>query len=143
MNKQFNTPLTPISWGELIDKVTILEIKLANIASSQALLNVRKELSYLNAIISNNFEIENLIKDAKKELFEVNLSLWKVEDEIREKELKQQFDQQFITLARSVYRLNDQRAKLKKVINANLKSELVEEKSYKNFQVEDEINKTI
>ena len=134
MNKTFPTPLTPISWGELIDKITILEIKQVNIKSSTALSNINKELGYLNEIIKNNTGVVEQVKDLKLLLLDVNKRLWQVEDDIREKELKQEFDSGFIELARRVFRLNDERAKLKKSINHALNSELVEEKSYKDFQ---------
>ena len=132
MNKKFATPLTPISWGELIDKITILEIKQINIKSTSALSNINKELGYLSEIVKNS-GVSELITELKQQLLDVNKRLWQVEDEIRDKELKQEFDIVFIELARKVYRLNDERAKLKKDINQVLKSELVEEKSYKNF----------
>jgi len=133
MNKKFATPLTPISWGELIDKITILEIKQINIKSTSALSNINKELGYLSEIVKNSDGVSELITELKQQLLDVNKRLWQVEDEIRDKELKQEFDRIFIELARKVYRLNDERAKLKKDINQVLKSELVEEKSYKNF----------
>jgi hypothetical protein len=134
MNKTYATPLTPISWGELIDKITILEIKQVNIKSASALININKELGYLNEIVKNNTGVAELIKDLKLELLDVNKRLWQVEDDIRDKELKHEFDGGFIELARRVYRLNDERAKLKKSINHALNSELFEEKSYKDFQ---------
>ena len=134
MKKTFSTPLIPISWGELIDKITILEIKQINIKSLIALTNINKELGYLNEILENNSEVAELIKDLKQQLLDVNKRLWQVEDDIRDKELKQDFDIGFIELARRVYRLNDERAKLKKLINQALCSEFIEEKSYKNFQ---------
>jgi len=133
MYKTFATPLTPISWGELIDKITILEIKKVNIKSSTALTNIKKELDYLNGVIKNNIGVTELTTDLKQRLLDVNKLLWQVEDDIRDKELRQEFDTVFIDLARSVYRLNDERAKLKKSINQSLNSELVEEKSYKDF----------
>jgi hypothetical protein len=135
MNKSFATPLTPISWGELIDKITILEIKKSNIKSVSALLNINKELGYLSDIMENSGGVTELIKELKQQLLDVNKRLWFVEDDIREKELKQEFDSIFIELARKVYWLNDERAQLKKSINQTLKSEIVEEKSYKNFQM--------
>ena len=133
MYKIFTTPLTPISWGELIDKITILEIKKVNIKSLTALTNINKELDYLNGVIKNNIGVTVLTRDLKQRLLDVNKQLWQVEDDIRDKELRQEFDTVFIDLARSVYRLNDERAKLKKLINQSLNSELVEEKSYKDF----------
>jgi len=119
----------------LVDKITILEIKQINIKSLNALTNINKEHSYLNEIIENQTGLAELIKDLKIQLLDINKRLWQVEDDIRDKELKQEFDAKFIELARRVYRLNDERAKLKKTINQRLNSELVEEKSYKNFQI--------
>ena len=134
MNNKFQTPLVPISWGELIDKITILEIKEVKITSNNALDNIRKEFGFLSDIVSNSEGVYDAISLLKNELKEVNLNLWQVEDEIREKEYSQEFDEEFIRLARSVYRLNDDRANLKKKINETLFSELKEEKSYKNFR---------
>lgn len=134
MNNKFQTPLVPISWGELIDKITILEIKEVKITSNNALDNIRKELVFLSDIASNSKGVYDVISPLKNELKEVNLKLWQVEDEIREKEYSKEFDDEFINLARSVYRLNDDRANLKKNINEALFSELKEEKSYKNFR---------
>ena len=134
MNNKFQTPLVPISWGELIDKITILEIKEVKITSNNALDNIRKELGFLSDIVSNSKGVYDAISLLKNELKEVNLNLWQVEDEIRDKEYSQEFDKEFIRLARSVYRLNDDRANLKKKINETLFSELKEEKSYKNFR---------
>ena len=135
MNAKMGTPVVPISWGELIDKITILEIKDLKIDSITANKNIRKELKHLLDIANLNNIPEN-IKSLKTELKNVNLRLWDVEDSIREKELAGEFDKAFIELARSVYRLNDVRAKTKQSINLILQSELVEEKSYKDFQVQ-------
>jgi hypothetical protein len=134
MNNKFQTPLVPISWGELIDKITILEIKEVKITSINALDNIRKELGFLSDIVINSKCVYDTISLLKNELKEVNLKLWQVEDEIRDKEYSQEFDEKFISLARSVYRLNDDRANLKKKINETLFSELKEEKSYKSFR---------
>ena len=135
MNAKMGTPVVPISWGELIDKITILEIKELKIDSITANKNIRKELKHLLDIANLNNIPEN-IKSLKTELKNVNLRLWDVEDSIREKELAGEFDKVFIELARSVYRLNDVRAKTKQSINSILCSELVEEKSYKDFQLQ-------
>jgi hypothetical protein len=127
------TPCVPISWGELVDKITILEIKLLKIFNNMSRENIEKELKYLEEVA----DLKNMpdeIKDLKNELSTVNHKLWDVEDSIRDKDELGEFDDIFIELARSVYRLNDLRARLKQSINLNLKSELVEEKSYKNFQ---------
>jgi predicted nucleic acid-binding Zn-ribbon protein len=134
VNNKFQTPLVPISWGELIDKITILEIKEVKITSNNALDNIRKELVFLSDIVDKSKGVYDAISLLKNELKEVNLKLWQVEDEIREKEYSKEFDEEFINLARSVYRLNDDRANLKKNINEALFSELKEEKSYKNFR---------
>ncbi len=133
MNAQIKTPLTPISWGELLDKITILEIKQTQISAPVALGHVRKELHYLNAIIQDTPELPAAVFELKNDLLVVNQKLWQVEDDIRDKESQQAFDAVFIHLARQVYRLNDQRAQLKKAINLLVGSELVEEKSYKDF----------
>ena len=135
MNTKMGTPVVPISWGELIDKITILEIKELKIDSITANKNIRKELKHLLDIANLNNIPEN-IKSLKTELKNVNLRLWDVEDSIREKELASEFDKAFIELARSIYRLNDVRAKTKQSINLILQSELVEEKSYKDFQLQ-------
>jgi len=132
MNK-YKTPMIPISWGELIDKVTILEIKLAKIKVQSALINIQKELDYLDEIVRRE-NIDHSIFEMKSSLRAINLKLWDVEEDIRHKELKVEFDNEFIQLARSVYKFNDERAKLKKSINLTFNSELIEEKSYNDFQ---------
>lgn len=123
-------PEVAVSWGELIDKITILEIKNARIASEEALVNVRMELQLLrmkaDAILAGKAEVAAL----KESLSAVNKALWDIEDRIRIKEHMQAFDAEFIDLARSVYKTNDRRAALKKQINVLLQSRLVEEKSY-------------
>lgn len=133
MIKSFTTPLIPISLGELIDKITILEIKQLKIKSPNAQSNIEKELGYLNEIVEDNGGLAKIVKEIKEQLLNVNMQLWQVEDDIRNKELKQEFDTVFIGLARSVYKLNDDRAKIKKQINKLLNSELTEEKSYGNY----------
>jgi hypothetical protein len=133
MKPQIKTPLTPISWGELLDKITILEIKQCKISAPQALGHVRRELEYLNAILQDTPELTAAVFNLKDGLLNVNQRLWQVEDDIRDKEAQQTFDEGFIHLARQVYRLNDERAQLKKAINLLLGSELMEEKSYKDF----------
>jgi hypothetical protein len=129
----FTTPHVPISWGELIDKITILEIKSSKITATIANDNIKKELLYLSDIAHSAMAQEE-VHSLKKDLTDVNFKLWDVEDDIREKEFAGEFDSVFIELARSVYMLNDVRAKIKKAINKVLKSELVEEKSYKDFE---------
>ena len=118
----------PISVGELFDKLTILQIKKDKLKGSK-LKNINKEIYYLEEVLKSN----NLFVDDKifSELKTINNNLWNIEDEIRVKESKKQFDNDFIKLARSVYFENDKRASLKKEINIKYKSELIEEKSYK------------
>ena len=135
MTGKLTAPLVPISWGELLDKITILEIKELKISAINAKENVKKELKYLLDVVNLN-NMPDEIKSLKTELKNVNNRLWDVEDSIREKELAGEFDKVFIELARSVYRLNDVRAKTKQSINSILCSELVEEKSYKDFQLQ-------
>jgi hypothetical protein len=142
MSTKMVTPVVPISWGELIDKITILEIKDLKIESINAKKNIRKELNYLLGIAKLE-KMPKAIEVLKSELSNVNLKLWAVEDQIREKELAGEFDKTFIELARSVYRLNDVRAKTKQSINLMLFSELVEEKSYKNFEVQNNSRKIL
>ncbi|MCI4678965.1 DUF6165 family protein [Rhodoblastus acidophilus] len=124
-------PLAPVSWGELIDKMTILEIKSKRLTSETALANVRKELALLSKIAEARLAGEVVAR--KAELRAINAELWEIEDRIREKEARQEFDADFIALARSVYRRNDARAKVKRRINELLSSELVEEKSYATY----------
>ena len=127
-NKYFSNILAPVSLGELIDKITILEIKKVHMTDIQ-LKNVDKELKLLKNILHDQ-DIEIAI-DLINTLKEVNNNLWKIEDNIRLKESNQEFDKEFIKLARSVYKENDLRATIKKEINLKYNSNLVEEKSYK------------
>ena len=128
--KYLSTILAPISIGELIDKITILEIKQIYMTGTK-LKNINKEMKLLKNILQDkNLEINiALIKNLKK----INKKLWEIEDNIRIKESKQEFDEEFIKLARSVYIENDKRASIKKEINQPYNSDLVEEKSYKNY----------
>lgn len=127
------SPRILVSWGELIDKITILEIKNRRITSPEALANVVKELSSLSAAADIHIKGNPALQELKDRLSDVNQKLWQVEDDLREKEKSKQFDDGFIGLARSVYRLNDERAAIKRQINDFLRSELVEEKSYKSY----------
>ena len=131
-NKYLSSILAPVSLGELIDKITILEIKQIYMSGIK-LKNVDNELILLKKILQDkNLEIDiDLINNLK----EVNNNLWEIEDKIRIKESNQTFDKEFIQLARSVYKENDKRASLKKEINLNYNSELVEEKSYTNYLI--------
>lgn len=123
----------PVSYGELIDKITILEIKAARISDASKLANVRAEFDLLNATWSSNDASRSDIADARARLKSVNEDLWEIEDRIRLKEKAQAFDVEFIELARSVYFRNDERAKIKREINLALGSQLVEEKSYADY----------
>jgi len=124
------TPHVPVSWGELIDKITILEIKSARLTSAAALQNVRRELAQLNEKTLPLGDMAQEVAPLKADLTRVNEALWEIEDKIRDKEAAKAFDAEFIELARSVYVTNDKRAALKRQINQLLASELVEEKGY-------------
>ena len=128
--KYLSTILAPISIGELIDKITILEIKQIYMTGIK-LKNINKEMKLLKNILQDkSLEINiDLIKNLKN----INKKLWEIEDNIRIKESNQEFDEEFIKLARSVYIENDKRASIKKEINQTYNSDLVEEKSYKNY----------
>jgi hypothetical protein len=125
---------TPVSYGELLDKITILEIKSSRIADAAKLANVRNELELLNAIWSGSHVSTIDIAHERAQLLAINQALWDIEDAIRLKERAQAFDQGFIELARSVYFRNDERAACKRAINLKLGSELVEEKSYQDYR---------
>jgi hypothetical protein len=125
---------TPVSYGELIDKITILEIKSRRITDDAKLANVRNELDMLNATWANDSASQIDIADEREKLHTVNETLWDIEDAIRMKERAQAFDQEFIELARAVYFRNDERAAFKREINLKLGSELVEEKSYQDYR---------
>ena len=128
--KYLSSILAPVSLGELIDKITILEIKQIHMTGIK-LKNVDKELKLLKKILQEkNLEIDiHLMNNLK----EVNKNLWEIEDNIRLKERNQEFDKEFVELARSVYKENDKRASLKKEINQKYHSELVEEKFYNDY----------
>ena len=128
-----NSPQIPISWGELLDKITILQIKLENLTSKSALKNVERELKQLQSIFTQycpeKIEAEQLEMDLKQ----INQQLWDIEDKIRDKERNRSFDDEFIQLARDVYVTNDERSRIKRKINDMFGSELVEEKSYAEY----------
>jgi len=127
--------LVPISVGELMDKLTILEIKSERINNPSQLKNIVHELEALRAVPLGDIDCTMLDK-LKAELKRVNARLWDVEDAIRYCDARGDFGGSFIELARAVYRLNDERARLKKAINLASGSRLFEEKSYKSFQHE-------
>ena len=121
----------PIAIGELIDKITILEIKAERIADRDKLRNITNELKILQELKSAAGLDTPDIESYSRELKSLNAALWDIEDEIREFEARQDFGARFIELARSVYQTNDRRARVKQRINAVFGSEIVEEKSYK------------
>jgi len=123
------SPSVPVSWGELLDKITILEIKCARIIQPEARANVAREYALLRDIAAEVMRRQG-VASLLEELKAVNEDLWNIEDRIREKESEAQFGPDFIGLARSVYKRNDRRAALKRAINLRLSSDLVEEKSY-------------
>ena len=123
----------PISPGELIDKITILEIKAANISDVSKLANVKVELQLLQETWRTSPYASSNIDAEWKQLRDVNKKLWDIEDDIRDKERQRKFDQEFIELARAVYINNDERAAVKKQINTKLGSKIVEEKSYAKY----------
>jgi len=124
----------PISFGELIDKITILEIKSERIGDASKLANVRAELGQLNRTWAAHPSSQVAIDDERARLRSVNEALWDIEDRIRIKERAQAFDAEFIELARAVYFRNDERAAVKREINLKLGSTLVEEKSYQDYR---------
>ena len=123
---------TPISLGELVDKISILMIKKKNISDSIKLQHVNKELEFLQKTLKKYIS-EDEINDFLLQLVNINSKLWDIEDDIRECERKKLFDQTFIDLARSVYFTNDERAKVKNDINKTFGSELAEVKSYEEY----------
>lgn len=122
-----------VSHGEIVDKLTILQIKKKNITDPEKLFNINKEYDYLVSIVENGLNI-SLSSSEYLELLSVNEELWLIEDDIRDKERKKEFDDEFIKLARSVYYTNDVRARIKKEINQKYKSSFTEEKSYSNYK---------
>lgn len=122
---------TPVSIGELVDKITILRIKSRRIKDQQKLVNINNELNKLISVFST-LEIPDILFEFV-ELEDINRELWDIEDDIREKERSKQFDEEFIELARSVYITNDRRSDVKKQINLKVGSDLIEEKSYEQY----------
>ena len=128
-----NSPQIPISWGELLDKITILQIKLENLISQEALNNVAWELKQLQSIFFQSCPKAIKPKQLELELKKINQRLWDIEDKIRDKEEHKSFDDEFIQLARSVYITNDERSRIKRRINETFGSDLIEEKSYAEY----------
>lgn len=123
----------PVSWGELLDKISILEIKKERILHSDKLKNICHELDLLSAVRNKDMMRVDGIEALCDALKEVNEALWDIEDDIRACEHKQDFGNEFIRLARAVYKTNDRRAELKYKVNALLGSDVVEEKSYEEY----------
>ena len=123
----------PVSPGEVLDKITILEIKSERISDPDKVANVRRELELLSGTWQQYVEQDATVNRIHAELKTINEALWEIEDDIRDKERAREFDQRFIDLARSVYVTNDQRANAKKELNLYLGSEIVEEKSYQDY----------
>ena len=122
-----------MSPGELLDKITILEIKSERMDDEEKLVNVRRELELLNETWRNSITDDDTVQRIHAELKSINGALWEIEDHIRDRERVKEFDGRFIELARSVYFTNDKRAALKKELNLHLGSTIVEEKSYQDY----------
>ena len=124
-----------VSNGELLDKISILELKLLKIEDKEKLINIQKEFDVLNPLCVELFEkFGGQLQNHYLELARINGLLWDIEDWIRDCEREKRFDAEFIQLARSVYVTNDQRSEVKKLINKTTGSDLVEEKSYKDYK---------
>ena len=130
MNNKLDIILAEISAGELIDKITILEIKKIKILNKEKLNDIEKELSSLNGAMKKSIPDQNLIKDLISKLKDINLKLWDIEDGKRAAEKENNFGVKFIELARNVYKFNDERAKIKLAINNTLGSNIKEVKSH-------------
>ena len=130
MSRKMDKILAEISAGELIDKITILEIKKEKISNKEKLVEVDKELISLNETLKKSINNESKISSFKNDLKNINLKLWDIEDGKRSAEKSNKFDEKFIELARSVYKFNDERAKIKLAINNALGSNIKEVKSY-------------
>ena len=122
--------MVEIAPGELIDKITVLEIKLENIRDDAKLANIRREYDSLTEVLRKEVAPTDALSRLSAALKEVNAELWRIEDDIRDQERAKTFGAEFVALARSVYRTNDRRAALKREINELLSSALIEEKSY-------------
>ena len=123
---------TPVSLGELVDKISILHIKNTNIKDDEKLLLVKEELSLLQQTLNDHVNSDQ-IKPFLDSLIDINSKLWVIEDDIRDCERVKQFDQKFIDLARSVYFTNDKRSEIKLEINKKFGSKIVEVKSYEKY----------
>jgi hypothetical protein len=129
-----NEILIPISPGELLDKITILQIKAERIADPVKVANVKTELEMLEKVWREAVADDDVIRALSAELKSVNEALWEIEDDIRDEERNKRFGERFIELARAVYVTNDERANAKKKVNLHLNSSIVEEKSYQDYK---------
>ena len=126
--------LVEVSNGELLDKISILELKLLKIEDEEKLVNIKKEFETLNPLVVDLFEnYDSQLQNHYLELAKINGELWDIENWIRDCEREKRFDKEFVELARSVYITNDKRCEVKKLINILTSSGLVEEKSYKEY----------
>ena len=126
--------LVEVSNGELLDKISILELKMLKIEDKEKLVNIHKEFDTLNPLVIELFEnYDGQLQNHYLELAKINGELWDIEDWIRDCEREKRFDKEFVELARSVYITNDKRCEVKKLINILTSSGLVEEKSYKEY----------
>ena len=123
----------PVSPGEVLDKITILEIKSERMSDPEKVANVKVELDLLQETWASSVEEDSVIGDLHAQLKEINEALWEIEDDIRDKERAKEFDERFVELARSVYFTNDRRSQVKKDLNLHLGSEIIEEKSYQDY----------
>ena len=130
MSNKLDKILAEISAGELFDKITILEIKKEKISNKEKLVDIEKEINSLNDTVEKFIPDQSKISKHINNLKEINLKLWDIEDSKRAAEKEKKFDDKFIELARNVYKLNDERAKIKLAINISLGSNIKEVKSY-------------
>ncbi len=134
MSRNVNEVLVPVSIGEMLDKITILRIKSARITEPAKLQNIQAELHALNAVWRGIDPERAEVNAAIEQLKAINEALWVIEDDIRDKERAGEFDARFTELARAVYVTNDERARVKRVLNTLLGSAYVEEKSYADYR---------
>jgi hypothetical protein len=135
MTHKFKKILSEISPGELLDKISILEIKIEKVKDKNSLEEIKKEYKILKEIQTSSIEMTGKIKDLFQSVKNVNVKLWNIEDKLRICEKNKDFDKNFIELARSVYFANDERAELKSKINKILKSNIREIKQYDNYKI--------
>jgi hypothetical protein len=124
-------PRVDVSWGELLDKISILEIKTRRMTSPASLTNVRRELEHLRAALAGHAPLPLHVERKRSSLRATNEKLWDLEDAVRACEADQRFDAHFVELARKIYEFNDERAKIKQQINTLMRSAFIEEKEYR------------